>query len=159
MLRLDTGDVVPECIERFAEENRLSVGYVIFIGGIGGGNIVVGPRRSNEKPPQKMMLPINDAHEVLGVGIIAPGEDGKPILHIHAALGRSGNTISGCLQPGVATWLVGEVIVHEILGMNVARIRDEESGFLLLNVEPRLSPGESKAPDEVTFLATGPTKS
>jgi predicted DNA-binding protein with PD1-like motif len=139
MLRLDNGDVVPECIERFAAEKRLSVGYAILIGGIGGGNIVVGPRRSNERPPQKIVLPINDAHEVLGVGIIAPGEDGKPILHIHASLGRSGNTISGCLQPGVATWLVGEVILYEILGMNVARIQDKESGLLLLEVEPHLS--------------------
>jgi predicted DNA-binding protein with PD1-like motif len=139
MLRLDNGDVVPECIERFAAEKRLSVGYAILIGGIGGGNIVVGPRRSNESPPQKIVLPINDAHEVLGVGIIAPGEDGKPILHIHASLGRSGNTISGCLQPGVATWLVGEVILYEILGMNVARIQDKESGLLLLEVEPHLS--------------------
>jgi predicted DNA-binding protein with PD1-like motif len=139
MLRLDNGDIVPECIERFAAEKGVSVGYAILIGGIGDGNIVVGPRRSDERPPQKMVLPINDAHEVLGVGIIAPGEDGKPILHIHASLGRSGNTISGCLQPGVATWLVGEVIVYEILGINVARVQDKESGFLLLDVEPHLS--------------------
>ena len=139
IMRLDDGDMVPECIERFAEENRVSVGHVILVGGIGDGNIVVGPRHSDERPPQPVLLPINEAHEVLGVGIIAPGEDGKPILHIHAALGRAGNTVSGCLRPGVTTWLVGEVILHEILDVDVARIRDEESGFLLLDVESSLS--------------------
>jgi len=73
---------------------------------------------------------------VLGVGVLAPDEDGKPVLHIHGALGRSGQTMSGCLRPGVTTWLVGEVILYEILGVNVARVRDEESGFSFL--EPGL---------------------
>ena len=135
VIRLDDGDVVPECIERFAEEKGISVGHVILVGGIGEGEIVVGPRCSEERPPQPMLLPIDSAHEVLGVGVIAPGEDGKPILHIHAALGRSGQTMSGCLRPGVTTWLVGEVILYEIIGAEVVRIRDEESGFALLEVE------------------------
>jgi len=135
VIRLDDGDVVPGCIERFAEEKGISAGHVILVGGIGEGEIVVGPRCSEERPPQPMLLPVDGAHEVLGVGVIAPGEDGKPILHIHAALGRSGQTMSGCLRPGVTTWLVGEVILYEITGAGVARIRDEESGFALLEVE------------------------
>ena len=132
VIRLEDGDVVPGCIERFAEENGVSVGQAILVGGIGGGKVVVGPQHSEEMPPQPMLLPIDGAHEVLGVGVLAPDEDGKPILHIHAALGRSGQTMSGCLRPGVTTWLVGEVILYEILGVNVARVRDEESGFDLL---------------------------
>ena len=52
-----------------------------------------------------MLLPIDGAHEVAAVGVIAPGEDGKPVLHIHGALGRSGKTTAGCLRPGVTTWL------------------------------------------------------
>jgi len=132
VIRLEDGDVIPGCIERFAEENGISVGQVILVGGIGGGEVIVGPQRSDEMPPQPMLLPIDGAHEVLGVGILAPDENGKPILHIHAALGRSGQTMSGCLRPGVTTWLVGEVILYEILGVNVTRVRDRESGFTLL---------------------------
>ena len=132
VIRLEDGDVVPECIEHFAEEHKVLVGQAILVGGIGGGNVVVGPRRSEERPPIPMLLPIDGPHEVIGVGVIAPGENGKPILHIHAALGRAGQTMTGCLRPGVATWLVGEVILYEILGANVARIKDEQSGFELL---------------------------
>ena len=135
IMRLEDGDTVPGCVERFAEENGVSVGQVILVGGIGGGEVVVGPRRSEEMPPQPMLLPVDGAHEVLGVGVLAPDEDGKPILHIHAALGRSGQTMSGCLRHGVTTWLVGEVILYEILGVNVARVKDEESGFVLLEPE------------------------
>ena len=132
VIRLEDGDVVPECIERFAEEKRVSVGQAILVGGIGGGDVVVGPRRSEARPPEPMLLPIDGAHEVVGVGVLAPGEDGKPVLHIHAALGRAGQTMTGCLRHGVTTWLVGEVILYEILDAQVVRIQDKQSGFELL---------------------------
>ncbi len=132
VIRLEDGDMVPGCIERFAEENGVSVGHAVLVGGIGGGEVVVGPRCSQEMPPQPMLLPVDGAHEVVGVGVLASDEDGKPVLHIHAALGRSGQTMSGCLRPGVKTWLVGEVILYEILGVKAVRVRDAESGFSLL---------------------------
>jgi len=134
VIRLEDGDVVPDCIERFAKKKRVSVGQAILVGGIGGGDVVVGPRRSEERPPEPMLLPIDGAHEVVGVGVLAPGEDGKPVLHIHAALGRAGQTTTGCLRHGVTTWLVGEVILYEILGANVLRIKDAQSGFELLEL-------------------------
>lgn len=139
LLRLEDGDMVPGCIEHFAEEKGVSAGHVILVGGIGGGELVVGPRHSNERPLQPMLLPIDGAHEVVGVGVLAPNEDEKPILHIHAALGRSGQTVSGCLRPGVTTWLVAEVILYEILGVDARRVRDEESGFVLLDINRKSS--------------------
>ena len=135
VIRLEDGDVIPECIERFAEEKGISVGHVILVGGIGEGEVVVGPRRSEERPPEPMLLPVDGAHEVAGVGVLAPDKNGKPVLHIHASLGRSGNTLSGCLRPGVKTWLVGEAILYEILDTHATRLRDEESGFVLLEVD------------------------
>ena len=134
VVRLEDGDVVPTCLEHFAEEESIKVGHVILIGGIGGGEVVVGPRKSDEMPPEPMLLPIDGAHEVVGVGIIAPDKDGSPVLHIHASLGRSGQSITGCLRPGVNTWLVGEAIIYEIVGADCARLPDEESGFDLLEM-------------------------
>jgi len=135
VVRLEDGDVVPDCIERFAEEKGIAAGHVILIGGIGGGEVVVGPRRSDEMPPEPMLLPLDGAHEVAGVGVLAPGEEGRMALHIHAALGRSGKTTTGCLRPGVTTWLVGEAVVFEILGVSAKRVMSEETGFALLEVD------------------------
>ena len=132
VIRLEDGDVVPECIERFAMENGVSVGQVVMVGGIGEGQVVVGPRRSEERPPDPMLLPVDGAQEVVGVGVLAPGQDGKPVLHIHAALGRSGQTMTGCLRPGVITWLVGEVILYEIVDAKATRVKDKVSGLALL---------------------------
>ena len=134
VLRLEDGDELPACIEHFALEKGISVGHVILVGGIGSGQVVVGPRDSSKRPPEPMLLPVDGAHEVAGVGVLAPGEDGKPVLHIHAALGRSGQTMTGCLRPGVTTWLVGEAIIYEIVGADAKRLPDKESGFNLLEV-------------------------
>ena len=134
VIRLEDGDVVPACIERFAEEKGISVGHVLLVGGIGGGEVVVGPRNSEGRPPEPMLLPVDGAHEVAGVGVLAPDKDGKPVLHIHAALGRSGQTMTGCLRPGVTTWLVGEAIIYEIVGTSAKRLPDKASGFNLLEM-------------------------
>ena len=139
VIRLEDGDKLPDCIEKFAEEKGVSVGHVILVGGIGEGQIVVGPRYSNKMPPEPMLLPLDGAHEVAGVGVMAPDENGKPVLHIHAALGRSGQTMTGCLRPGVKTWLVAEAILYEILGAKVKRVKDKKSGFTLLEPKQRKS--------------------
>ncbi|MGA7678297.1 MAG: PPC domain-containing DNA-binding protein [Dehalococcoidia bacterium] len=134
VIRLEDGDVIPACIESFAEEKGISVGQVILIGGIGDGQVVVGPRHSGEMPPEPMLVPVDGVHEVVGAGIIAPDRKGKPTLHIHAALGRAGKTTTGCLRPGVTTWMVGEVIIFEILNTDATRVPDEKAGFELLQV-------------------------
>jgi predicted DNA-binding protein with PD1-like motif len=81
-----------------------------------------------------MLLPVDGAHEVVGAGVLAPDKDGKPVLHIHAALGRSGQTLTGCLRPGVTTWLVAEAIIYEITGTDARRLPDKTSGFDLLDL-------------------------
>jgi len=56
-------------------------------------------------------------------------------MHLHAALGRSVKTTTGCIRPGVKTWLVAEAIVYEITGIDATRILDKKSGFALLQVK------------------------
>jgi predicted DNA-binding protein with PD1-like motif len=132
VVRLEDGDVLPDCLEKFAAENSIKCGHVVLIGGIGGGQVVAGPRQTDEMPPDPVYIPIDGAHEVVGVGIIAPDKEGQPVLHIHASLGRGHNVITGCLRPGVTTWLVAEAIIYEITGTTAQRLPDEPSGFDLL---------------------------
>ncbi|MCX6004505.1 MAG: DUF296 domain-containing protein [Chloroflexi bacterium] len=132
VIRLEDDDVLPSCIEQFAVKHNIKVGQAILIGGIKSGEVVVGPRKNDTMPPDPMLVPIDGVHEVVGVGVLAPDNNGKPVLHMHAALGRSGKTTTGCLRMGVKTWLVGEVIIYEILGADVVRLPDKETGFELL---------------------------
>ena len=135
VIRLEDNDAIPDCIEQFARENHINMGQVTIIGGIHKGEIVSGPRYSDRMPPEPMLIPVDGAHEVVGVGFIAPNEQGDPVLHLHAATGRAGKTVTGCLRSGVSTWLIGEVIICEILGATARRIMDTASGFELLEVD------------------------
>jgi predicted DNA-binding protein with PD1-like motif len=132
VIRLEDGDRLPDSIEKFAEEHKIAVGQAILVGGIGSGDVVVGPRENRTMPPDPMVRGLDGVHEMVGVGVLAPDKDGKPSFHIHAALGRAGFTVTGCLRKGVDTWLVGEVVLYEILGANMARLLDKDSGFDLL---------------------------
>jgi hypothetical protein len=55
-------------------------------------------------------------------------------LYIHAALREVGQTLIRCLRHGVTTWLVGEIILYEILDAKVVRIRDNQGVFELLEL-------------------------
>ncbi len=134
VIRLEDGDIVPECIEKFALQKKVSTAYALLIGGIENGQVVSGPRTTEGRPPDPLYLPVDGVHEVVAVGLLAPDEKGRPVLHIHGALGRAGSTLTGCLRPGVKTWLIGEVVLIEILGINIARLIDKESGFELLEI-------------------------
>ncbi len=136
VLRLEDGDTVPSCIDDFAREKGIKTAGVFLIGGIGSGQVVVGPRDSVKLPPEPMLLPLDGAHEIVGVGLIAPDKEGIPRMHMHAALGRAGQTTTGCVRPGVTTWHVGEAVIYEILDVRAYRLPDEATGFDLLRVNP-----------------------
>jgi len=121
VLRLDHDDPLPKAIEDFAAEKQIQLAQVVFIGGIYGGNLVAGPRVTAEPRPEPIVLPINEASDAVATGIIARAESGRPALHMHGALGRSGQTMAGCFQKGVSVWLVGEAVIYEILGGSSAR--------------------------------------
>ena len=135
VIRLENEDKLPDCIEQFAREKNVIHGQVVLVGGVGHGDVVVGPRKTEERPPQPMLLPLDGAHEVVAAGVLAPDAKGRPVLHIHGALGRSGKTTTGCLRPGVYTWVVGEAILFELLDVRASRLKDPETGFVLLEPE------------------------
>ena len=135
VLRLEAGDVVPDCIEHFAREHGVRVAQVLLLGAFDQGSVVAGPRDSNTVPRKPILLPVDGVHETLGVGLIAPDETDTPRLHVHGALGRSGSTLTGCLRLGITTWLVAEVIITELLADDVRRLPDDASGISLLSFD------------------------
>ena len=134
ILRLEDGDVLKDCIEKFAEEKNIQVAHVAIVGAAKDGVIVVGPRDDSAMPFDPVKLPLQRAHEFFATGVIAPLIDGKPILHMHGSMGKFGQSLTGCIREGVRTWLVGEVIIYEIEGTSAKRLLDEGSGMVLLAI-------------------------
>jgi predicted DNA-binding protein with PD1-like motif len=135
VLRLNHDDPLPKSIEDFAAEKQIELAQVVFIGGIYNGNLVAGPRATAEPRPEPIVLPVNEASDAVATGIIARSESGRPALHMHGALGRSGQTMAGCFQKGVSVWLVGEAVIYEILGgSNARRILDKKANLTLFEI-------------------------
>ena len=132
-LRLDDNERVPDCIEQFAKDHDIKAAHFTMIGGIDAGNIVVGPKDGDAPVIDPILYPISGAHEVVAVGTLFSDDEGTPILHMHAALGRDGKTHTGCIRPGLDVWLVGEVIIMEIIGTDMLRKVDKKSGLKLLS--------------------------
>ncbi|EGB13448.1 protein of unknown function DUF296 [Pseudodesulfovibrio mercurii] len=131
-LRLENGERLPDCLEQFAREHDIRTALCTLIGGADNGNVVSGPKDGAARVIDPILCPVRGAHEVLGLGTLFPDENGDPVLHMHAALGRAGETLAGCIRPGLDVWLVGEVVVVEIEGSDFLRKKDNESGATLL---------------------------
>jgi len=132
-LKLEDGDRLPDAIHDFAREHAVRNAMAIYVGGAGAeSRLVVGPDASVTGAPVPLIHRLGGIHEVLAVGTLFPDEQGNPVLHMHAATGREGGATVGCTRTGVDVWLVGEVVLLEILGMGGLRKKDPETGFQLL---------------------------
>lgn len=133
VLRLGDGDRIPDAIEAFAATREVHAAVVLALGGLQNGTLVVGPENGAVLPPHPMLAAIAGVHEAAAVGTLFPtAPHGKPSLHLHGVLGRGEQTRAGCLRPGLDVWKIFEVVVIEILGTDLARSHDPETGFSLL---------------------------
>ncbi len=134
VMRLEHGDRLPDAVERFARERGVSRGVCFLVGGIGRGRVVVGPERPHARPVVPMLLELQGVHEAAAVGTLFPDGEGVPRLHMHAALGRGGDTRTGCVRAGVEVWELGELVLLEIVDCGAVRRLDPDTGFLVLDV-------------------------
>jgi len=131
--RLFEGEELYESIEQIAKKENIKSAAVFITGGFRKANVVVGPK--TEKPKiEPNFKPFEGPGEVLGVGTIYPDSIG-PKLHIHTAIGKGDETIVGCPRGGAKTFLILEVAIIEIEGINAERKPDSETGFNLLRFE------------------------
>lgn len=133
IIRLEQGEVVHEVLEKFALDHGVRCAALLMVGAADrGSSIVCGPRDAEARPVEPLRHALPDVHEMTGVGTLFPDEDGKPMLHVHAAFGREGKASAGCVRSGVVVWQVLEVIMFELIGSSARKVRDAETGFELL---------------------------
>ncbi len=128
--RLFEGEDLYESIHEIAVTEKITSAAVFITGGFRTANVVVGPKRETPKVIGECK-DFTGPGEVLGVGTIYPDEDG-PRLHMHTAIGKADETMVGCPRDGTKTFLILEVTIIEILGLNAERTFDEKTGLNLL---------------------------
>ncbi len=132
-MKLGEGEDLYESIESAAKAENIKAGAVFVTGGIREANVVVGPKAEEPKLEPDFTRFIGPG-EMLGVGTIYCDDEG-PKLHIHTSMGRGERVVTGCPRGGASVFLVLEVTIIEIRGINAARKTDEQSGLKLLKIE------------------------
>jgi predicted DNA-binding protein with PD1-like motif len=137
VLRLEDGERLNDTLEAFAREHHLAHALAFYLGGSAtGSRVVVGPDANRHDAVVPLVHMLSGSQEVLALGTLIIDEAGAPVLHMHAAAGREGRATVGCTRAGVDVWLVGEVVLLEIVGPEARRRKDPETGFQLLTVGP-----------------------
>ncbi len=133
-VRVDHGEDLLETLRTFAAEKGIRTGIIQFLGAVGEGRIVTGPRQP-VLPPDPMMESYAGGWEVVGLATITPGQD-RPHLHYHASVGRGHATLTGCLRETAVTYIVVEAVVIEMVGLQIRRQFDPRTGLDLSFPEP-----------------------
>jgi predicted DNA-binding protein with PD1-like motif len=133
VIRLEDGDILHEEIERFAQERGIRAAMLIAVGGVDRDScLVVGPEDGRAAQITPMQYVLEEVHEVAGTGTLFPGEDGRPVLHMHLACGREDRAVTGCVRRGVKVWHIIEVVLLELTDTDAVRRLDATTGFELL---------------------------
>lgn len=130
--RLGDGESIYDRVETLAEHEGVRAASVLAVGGIRSADIVTGPEEvSLEIQPHFEQF--DDARELVGVGTLFMSE-GRPTLHFHAGVGRGREALVGCPRGGAKVFLVLEVIITELVGVDAERRLDPVSKAHLLEI-------------------------
>lgn len=129
--RIDHGEDLLTGLKELLAREKIETAVMFFIGALKDGSLVTGPRET-VIPPDPHWEYFTEAREMVGMATVWP-ENGKPVIHLHSALGRGENTLTGCIRTEAAAYLVVEIVIFEILGTEAVRRLDPATGLKLLS--------------------------
>jgi predicted DNA-binding protein with PD1-like motif len=130
--RLKDGESVYDAVHEIASREDIQSAAVMAVGGMRSGKVVTGPQNTTGKVVPHFEE-FDDAREMVGFGTLFK-QEGKPMLHMHAGIGRGDGALVGCPRGAMSVYLVLEVVIIELVGINATRELDPEYGVHLLSV-------------------------
>ncbi|HSH12966.1 MAG TPA: PPC domain-containing DNA-binding protein [Desulfurivibrionaceae bacterium] len=126
-IRFDDGDDFLGNLTDLIIKEQVRQGWFHVIGGLREAQVVTGPKAPT-MPPDPVWTELATARETLGTGTVF--WDGEtPRIHLHAALGHHGDTLTGCVRKGTKVYLILEVVLIEIAGIEADRPWFAAGGF------------------------------
>lgn len=133
-IRFDDGDDFLGGLTELVSKEQVRQGWFQVIGGLRQAQVVTGPKEPT-MPPDPVWAELETVRETLGTGTVFWDGD-EPRLHLHAALGHHGDTLTACVRKGTKTYLVLEVVLIEIAGIEASRPWFAPGGFNRLTFAP-----------------------
>lgn len=126
-IRFDEGDYFLEEFLRLIKKENIRNGWFHVLGGLREAEVVTGPKEPT-MPPEPVWREVRGAREVLGTGSVFWDRD-EPKIHLHAAMGHHGDTLTACVRKGTKVYLVLEVMIMELEGFEASRPWYDKGGF------------------------------
>ena len=120
VIRFDDGDDFLLELLNVVKKEKIQAGWFTMIGGLRQAEVVTGPQEPTI-PPEPVWATVDGAREVVGLGSVFCDEKGEPKIHLHAALGHHGQTLTACVRKGAKTYLILEAYLTEITDLNATR--------------------------------------
>ena len=136
LAHFEDGDEIISNLVAIVRRERIRGGVFYLLGGITQGRIVVGPMNDDVRPPEPTWREIIDSHETLAIGTVFWQGD-EPRIHIHGTYGKFDSVKTGCLRDEAKTFLVLEVVMLELKGINAVREIDPDIHMALLRLIDR----------------------
>jgi len=127
VIRFDHGDNFLDGLAEVVRQENIRAAWFHVLGGIKRAEVVTGPEQPT-MPPEPVWRQIDEAREVIGLGSVFWAEE-EPKIHLHTALGHHGETICACLRKNAEVYLILEVYLVEISGLDAQRPWYGEGGF------------------------------
>lgn len=126
-VRFDEGDLFLEELIALIKKEDIRSGWFHVLGGLREADVVTGPKEPT-MPPEPVWNKVRGAREILGTGTIF-WDANEPKIHLHAAMGHHGDTLTACVRKGTKVYLVLEVMIIELEGIEATRPWYEKGGF------------------------------
>ncbi len=126
-VRFDHKDEILSNLKTLVIKEKVRCGWFQLFGGILKADVVIGPKRPS-MPPEPTWQHVDEVREVLATGSVF-WDNQEPLLHLHAALGHHGETVTGCVRKKAEVYLVIEAVLFELVGMDISRPWFEKGGF------------------------------
>jgi len=134
LARFEDGEEILGNLVDIVRKENIKASIFYLLGGITDARIVVGPDNDMEQPPKPVWKKLQESHETLGIGTIFWYKD-EPRIHFHGAYGKFDSVKAGCLREKGKTFIVMEVVIVEIKGVNAIRDLDSITGMVLLKLQ------------------------
>jgi predicted DNA-binding protein with PD1-like motif len=126
-IRFDHGDDLFEELTHLVRREKVRNGWFQIFGGLGGAEVVIGPKEP-VMPPEPVWSRTQETREIIGSGTVLWDKD-RPAVHLHAAMGHHGDTLTACVRKRAEVYLVVEAVLFELSGMQISRPWYEKGGF------------------------------
>jgi uncharacterized protein len=125
--RFDHGEDFLAAIKELARKEEIRNGFFHLLGGTQQADVVTGPREPI-MPPEPVWQEVRDVRETLATGSIF-WDGPEPKIHLHAALGHHGQTLTACVRENTMVYLVLEAYIFEVTGIAAGRPWYPAGGF------------------------------